>query len=459
VRAPGKAKAALIGSLLLVAISPSALAAMTPFVVPAYAMDTGTPPPDAILLFVTVPIIAGALILPFAGRWVDRYGARVVALPAVILYAITMAAIPLAGGTTWLLGLLLVLASIFGFAASLGIVFKVISGWFPEHRGIGFGLIGVVSSLTSAALSPLFQWLINGNTPAGGSEGAEVPAGELPSGPPPAGVEAPPVDPSVFAGLGWDGVYYVVAIGIAVIGIPAALWLISEPKVAAVGALPKMLDANLPGVPFRRAIRSRAWISVVLILTLVGIGPIAMRQNAVDFYDVIGIDAATVSLSLSVLFSVSVIGLLLGGTVLDRARHPWVVAVLVGTVPIALVIALLNTGSVPLLFVSMALLGFATGAESVLGPALLAKYFGLKSFGALQGLTLAISGIALALAPYIVSAIQVSSGSFTIPFLVVTALTVVGVIFAVLLPKYPKPWVLTLPDQEKKAELAQPAAE
>jgi MFS family permease len=248
----------------------------------------------------------------------------------------------------------------------------------------------------------------------------------------------------VFAGFGWNGVYYVVAIAIAVLGIPAVLWLISEPKVTAVAG-PKLLEANLPGVPFRRAIRTRAWIFIVLLLTFVSTGPVSIRQNAVDLFGRSGIDAATVSLGLSVLFSTSVVGLLVGGTVLDRARHPWIVAVLIATVPVGLALVLINGGSLALFYVSMALLGFATGAESALGPALIAKYLGLKSFGSLQGLTLAISGSALALAPYAVSAIRASSGSYTTPLLMLVGLTGIAVVLAVLLPKYPRPWVLQPP--------------
>lgn len=438
VKAPPKARTALIGSLILVAISPSAFSALTPFVAPAYAMKTGTPPPDAILLFVTLPLIIGPLILPFAGRWADRQGARRVALPAVILYAMTMAAVPLASGKTWLLGSLLVLAWIFGFAASLGVVFKIISTWFPEHRGIGFGLIGVVSSLASAILSPVLQWLVNGNAPAGPPAGSAPPT--APVGPPVSAAAS-----GVFMGLGWDGVYYVIAIAIAVLGVPAVLWLISEPRTTAVGAAPKILDTDLPGVPFWQAIRGRAWIFVVLLLTLASTGPVAIRQNAVDLFGHVGIGAATVSLGLSVLFATSVVGLLLGGTVLDRARYPWIVAVLIATVPVGLALALINRGSVALLYVSMALLGFATGAESALGPALIARYCGLKSFGALQGLSLAITGPALALAPYGVSELHADTGSYTTPFLTLALLTGIAVLLAVLLPKYPPPWVLRTP--------------
>jgi len=475
VKAPRQAKAALIGSLMLVAISPSAMSALTPYVVPAYAMKTGSTPSHAILLFVTVPLVIGPALLPVAGRWVDRLGARRIAIPSVLLYATATAAIPLGAGRTWLLETLLVLASIFGFAASLGVVFKIISTWFPGHRGIGFGLVGVTSSLTSAALSPVLQWLVNGNTstPTGPPSGSELPTappgggglptappggGGLPTAPPAGGGGAPTagVHHDVFMGLGWDGVYYVIAIAIAVIGIPAVLWLISEPKLAPVDSGPKLMDASLPGVPFRRAVRTRAWIFIVLLLTLASTGPVAIRQNAVDLFGHDGIDAATVSFGLTVLFTASVIGLLASGTVLDHARHPWVVAVLIATVPIGLALALLNDGSLELFYLAMALLGFATGVESAIGPALIARYLGLKSFGALQGLMLAITGSALALAPYAVSAVHEASDSYTVPLVALIGLTGIAVVLAVLLPRYPRPWVLSTPAEE--AAPAQPAA-
>jgi hypothetical protein len=43
-----------MGSLILVAMDPAGLSAFTPFVVPAFAMKTGTPKPEAMLLFVAL---------------------------------------------------------------------------------------------------------------------------------------------------------------------------------------------------------------------------------------------------------------------------------------------------------------------------------------------------------------------------------------------------------------------
>jgi MFS family permease len=437
-KAPPKARAAVAGCLLLMVVSPSGLSAMTTFVVPAFAHATGVGLPEGILLFVTIPLLLGPLALPVAGQWVDRWGARRVAIPSAVVYAVLTALVPLCGFSVPLLGVVLVLAAVFGFMTTLSVVFKVVSTWLPQHRGIGFALIGVVSSLASAVFSPLFQWLINGDV-AVATPGAPGADGSV-SVPPPSAVPAA----DVFTGLGWNGTYLLMAAVIALVGIPSAVFLISEPTASRM-ALPARTGPGkalpgLPGLSLRKAVSTRTWIFIALFLAFAAAGPMAVRQNAVGFFGERGFSAAMVSVSLSALFIASIVGLLLGGLVLDRTDRPWVVVPIMAAVPLGLVIASVNQGSTPLLFVAMILLGFATGAESALGPYLIARYFGLASFAQLQGLTLALSTLSLGLSPYLISAGETATGSYTVPVIALTVLTAVGVVLAALLPKFPPPW-------------------
>jgi MFS family permease len=424
-KAPASAKAALTGCLLLMLVSPSGLSAMTTFIVPAFAKDTGVAKSAGILVFVSVPLLIGPIVLPFAGRWVDRLGARRVAVPSAVLYAALTALVPLCGSNVPALAVVLILASVFGFMSGLAVVFKVVSTWLPQHKGFGFALIGVASSLAAAVFSPVFQWLISGS-----------------------------------AGLGWKGTYLLVAAAIALVAIPTTVLLISEPTAPVEPTQPtgpmeltepmeptkrRMAGPEaglprLPGIPLRKAVRTRVWISITISLAFAAAGPMTVRQNAVDFFDERGFTEATVSLSLSALFAASVAGLLIGGMILDRTDRPRVVVPMLAAVPVGLLIAFANHGSTPLLFVAMILLGFATGAESSLGPFLIARYFGLASFAQLQGLTLAISTLSLGMSPFLVSAMQTATGSYTVPVLALTALTVVAVVMAAVLPKFPAPW-------------------
>ncbi|WP_328438328.1 MFS transporter [Streptomyces sp. NBC_00457] len=424
-KAPASAKAALTGCLLLMLVSPSGLSAMTTFIVPAFAKDTGVAKSAGILVFVSIPLLIGPIVLPFAGRWVDRLGARRVAVPSAVLYAALTALVPLCGSSVPALAVVLILASVFGFMSGLAVVFKVVSTWLPQHKGIGFALIGIASSLAAAVFSPVFQWLISGS-----------------------------------AGLGWKGTYLLVAAAIALVAIPTTVFLISEPTVPVEPVEPtgpmKLTEPmeptkrrvtgpeaglpRLPGIPLRKAVRTRVWISITVSLAFAAAGPMTVRQNAVDFFDERGFTETTVSLSLSALFAASVAGLLIGGMILDRTDRPRVVVPMLAAVPVGLLIAFANHGSTPLLLVAMILLGFATGAESSLGPFLIARYFGLASFAQLQGLTLAISTLSLGISPFLVSAVQTSTGSYTVPVLALTALTVVAVVLAAVLPKFPAQW-------------------
>lgn len=321
-------------------------------------------------------------------------------------------------------------------------VFKVISEWFPHHRGIGFGLVGVISGVAGVVLSPVFQWLVNG------AAGGQAPAGAAGGSAPAGGTPPPAPDPSVFAGFGRDGTYYVVALAIVVIGIPSALWFVRESTEPAVGLMVKIKSELLPRIAFKTAVKSRTFIFFAIALTLAGAAPIAIRSNAVDFYGKSGIGAATVSLSLSVLFATSVVGLLIGGILLDRGSRPWIVAVLFAAAPIGLILAAFNNGSTAALYASMAFLGVIAGVESSVAPALIAKYFGLKSFAALQGLSLAILAPSMAIAPLLISAVATSVGSYTVPFLALAVLTLVAVVLTLLLPKFPAPWPLPAPTED-----------
>lgn len=410
-RAPGRAKAALAGCFILMTLSPAGLSAMMPFITASFSVQTGRPMSEAILLFVAMPLLISPLFLPIAGAWVDRWGARKVAIPASILYAAATALVPLCSQIPLLLGVMIVLAAIFGFMASLAVVFKVITGWFPRHRGMGFALIGAVSSLASALLSPVFLWMIGSPN-------------------------------STMGGLGWDGTYYVVAACIAALGITSALFLLSEPDFIKSG--PKFPKAptkadlkDIPGVTLGKALRTRTWIFIALSLAFAAAGPMAVRQNAVGFFGERGFDPATVAISQSMLFIASIIGLFSGGMIMDRARRPWVIVPILAAVPIGLALSYINHGNVALLFVANAFLGFATGAESSIGPFLIARYFGLKCFAQLQGLTLAIATLFLGLSPFLVSAIQIASGSYAVPFIVLTALTGLAALLALFLPAYP----------------------
>ncbi|OIJ67761.1 MFS transporter [Streptomyces mangrovisoli] len=402
-KAPARARAALAGSLLLMLVSPSGLSAMTTYIVPAFSRDTGTRPADGILVFVTLPLLVGPVVLPFAGRLTDRLGARRVAVPAGVAYAATTALVPLCAPSVPLVAVMLILAAVCGFMASLGVVFKVVSTWLPQHKGVGFALIGVVSSLGAAVFSPVFQWLISGG-----------------------------------GGLGWKGTYFVAAGLIAVVALPTALFLVSEPAVPT--AVPTKAPPPLPGVELRKALSTRVWISITVALALAAAGTMTMRQIAVDFFGERGFSEATVSLAVSGLFTASVVGLFVGGLALDRTDRPWVVVPMLAAVPAGLLVGFLDHGSTPLLYVTMFLLGFAYGAESALGPFLIARYFGLAAFGQLQGLTLAIATLSLGLAPYLVSAAEGWTGSYTGPVLTLLVLTLAAVVLTALLPKFPPAW-------------------
>lgn len=407
-RYPPSAWKAAAACTLAMALSPAALVTTTTFLVEPVARDFGWSQSHALTIF-NVPTMLAPLVLPLSGRWVDRWGARRIAVPGTALYALATAVVAVVGASTAQLLLALLAFTLLGYVAILGVVYKVVSEWFPAHRASGYALfIGAASSLGGAVLAPLCQLSVDS--------------------------------------LGWRTTYLLLAAGILLIVFPAQLFLLSEPAPtpratgSGTGTEESPEHAQLPGVSFTAALRSRAWVVLAAVLVMAAGVAMSVRLNAVSLFGDRGYSAADVSLSVSVLLVASVAGQVLAGVVLDRSRAPRAFAPFMLCLVVGIAMVFAAQEGQWALFLSMGLLGMVIGAESTVGPYLVGRYFGLRDFGQIQGMTLGlVTLVGVGLIPVWAQRTAEQTGGYRTTLFVLAAASLVGFLLTFLLPRYPDP--------------------
>ncbi|MFF4259335.1 MFS transporter [Streptomyces sp. NPDC001663] len=407
---PTPAWKAAIACVLAMVLSPPALVTAVTFLIDPVAEDFGWSHSETLSVF-NIPTVAAPFVLPLAGRLVDRWGARAVAVPGTALYALATAAVALVGANGVVLTAVLLVSTALGYTSILGVVYKVVSEWFPHHRGLGYSLlIGATSSLAGAALSPLSQLSIEH--------------------------------------FGWRTTYLLLGGCILLIVFPAQYLLMYEPASAPLArgnAVPpkakgRPAHTELPGLPLGRALRTRAWWYMVLVLTVAAGVAMSVRLNAVSLFGEHGYSATEVSLSVSVMLVASVAGQIVAGVVLDRSHTPRAFVPFMVCLVLGMVMVFAATGSMWALFLTMALLGVVTGAESTTGPYLVGCYFGMRAFAQIQGITLGIvSLVGIGLFPVLAQGAAESTGGYTTTLIALTAGSLIVLVLSLFLPRYPSP--------------------
>jgi MFS transporter, NNP family, nitrate/nitrite transporter len=106
-------------------------------------------------LLVAVPLLGGSLFRPVLGTLADRFGGRVVGLIGLALTLLTLAAGWTAASSEWQL---FVLGFFLGIAgASFAVALPLASGWYPpEYQGLAMGIVGAGNSgsLMATLLAP-----------------------------------------------------------------------------------------------------------------------------------------------------------------------------------------------------------------------------------------------------------------------------------------------------------------
>lgn len=334
-----------------------------------------------------------AVCSPVLGRLLDRYGARRVVLCCMLLFGVAYSSLSLlTPSLTHLYATFFVLGVVGNGTTQMGYS-RAVSSWFLHNRGIALALVVAGSGMGSM----LFPWLAQ----------------------------------RVIDAYGWRVAYQVLGAAILVMGIPLTALFVRENSVSRDGIHP-----TAEGSSVREGLRSRVFWLLVAMLFLSSIAVNGAITHLSPLLTDRGIDAEDAALAVSVLGAASLAGRLVTGHLLDRYFGPRVSFFLL--VGVAAGILLLATASQtgPAL-IAAALIGFGLGGEADVTPYLLSRYFGLRMFSTLYGLTWTAYAIAGATGPVLMGKVFDLTRSYTSLLTVLAAVTLAAGALMLLVPAYP----------------------
>jgi MFS family permease len=308
---------------------------------------------------VVVSHIAGALMMPFVGTMVDRFGVKRIALPAITLFSIATACGGLLGNSLLAFILLYGFLGIVGAGHSTLIYSRAVSTWFDAQRGLALGVTLAGIGIGATVIPKFTQYFV--------------------------------------ANYGWRQAYFALGALLLVVGFSSvALFVRDRPGMGA--AKPVYSE----GLTLKQAVsRYRFWFTAfAMMLAAAAInGTIA---HIVPILSDRGIPAATATTAVAASGVSLIVGRMLAGLALDRYSGPLVAGV---SFMIPLIgMAMLGLGAVgPVAIVAAVLLGLGIGAEGDIMAFLTSRYFGMAHYGLIYGCILAFFTLGSGIGPWLMA--------------------------------------------------------
>jgi MFS family permease len=330
----------------------------------AFGVDRG-----AISAALSVSPLIVAMVVPACGWAMDRFGLRRVLIPGVIAFGVLMLAMSRVTNV-WEFALLQVALGVaVSMHSSVGYA-KVVSQWFDRWRGLVLGLIVALGAGVGQTAMPLVsQWLISR--------------------------------------YDWRTAFVGIALIILCFGLPLIALLVREPpredRTVSYPVTPlENKGRDIPGVRVGEALRRPTFWLIFIAIMFGSMTLLGTLQHAVPMITEHGFDVNVATEALSFTFAGVVTGQLTSGVVVNQINTPKVIvpyftAALLG---LLIVHSVRVESGTPLLFTGTLLMGLGLGGEVAQNAYLISRYFGLRSFGALYGLTFAASNVGIAIGTF-----------------------------------------------------------
>jgi MFS family permease len=330
----------------------------------SFGVDRGT-----ISAAISVAALTVAFGVPLCGRAMDRFGLRRVLIPGVIAFGLLMFAFSLARNVWEFAGLQVAMGIAVSMHSSVGYA-KVVTQWFDRWRALVLGIIvSLGAGIGQTSMPLLAQYLIDR--------------------------------------VGWRGAYIGIGLIILCFGLPLIALLVREPEQFERSAVLRKAErhsqpASIAGVSVHDAIRRPAFWLIFIAIMFGSMTLLGTLQHGVPMITEHGYDVHVATRAMSFAFGGVVTGQLLSGAVVHHFNTPKVIvpffaAALVG---LMLIHSVHVQSGVPLLLTGAALMGLGLGGEVTQNAYLVSRYFGLKAFGSIYGLTFGASNAGIAIGTF-----------------------------------------------------------
>lgn len=348
---------------------------------------------EAISSGFAIAAVTLGFVSPLLGRWIDLFGPRRIILVCMTVFGCAIASLSLLRSGLWQFYVTCFVIGAVGNGAAHLAYSRSISTWFQRRLGMALAFVMVGAGLGAMTLPVVAQFVISRS--------------------------------------GWRAAYASLGGLALLLGLPLSWRYIRERGV--IGN--ESAVAPQSGMTWQEGLRSLAFWIITAILFVSSISMNGAITHLSALLTDRGLTAGNAALCASILGGSSLLGRIVVGWLLDRFFGPRVALVINLTTALGIFL-LARANSFPEGCLAAALIGIGAGGEAAVTPYLLTRYFGLRAFSTLYGLTWTFYAAAGAVGPVILGRAFDATGSYSYLLAFLAALLGLAATMNLLLPRY-----------------------